>query len=168
VAEAAPATVELDVPEPVDLDAARLASARCPSPETHPFPECFVCGPARERGDGLRMFLGPVEGRRLYAAPWIPDASLPQRDGALAPEIAWAALDCASAGAIPLLGEVGTAVLGRLAVRLDAPVQAGEPHVAVSWPLGRDGRKVDMAAALFDARGTLKGVSRARWIELAR
>lgn len=166
VAEARPATVDADVPEPVTVEQARRAGERSPLLDTHPFPECFVCGPGREPGDGLRIFCGPVDGRELFAAVWTPDASLPAAAGAVAPQIVWAALDCTSAGAIPLLGDVGTAMLGRLAVRIEAAVRVGEPHVALSWPVGRDGRKVDMGAALLTADGALCGVGRARWIEL--
>ena len=33
-------------------------------PHEHPLPTCFVCGPARAKGDGLRIFAGPL-GRTL-------------------------------------------------------------------------------------------------------
>src|SRR4051794_27278803 len=167
VAEGRPAGVDVDVPDPVGLDEARLASARCPGLADHPYPQCFACGPARERGDGLRLFLGPVDGRPVFAAPWIPASSLPAEDGRVRPEIVWAALDCSSGGGIPLIPGVSRVLLGRLAADLRAPVAVGEPHVAVAWALGRDGRKIDMASALFDSAGALKGVARARWIEVA-
>jgi hypothetical protein len=42
----------------------------------------------------------------------------------------------------------------------------GEPHVLVSWELGRDGRKREAACALFDAGGRAIARSKALWIEL--
>ncbi|MDQ3849487.1 MAG: hypothetical protein M3296_02585, partial [Actinomycetota bacterium] len=57
-------------------------------------------------------------------------------------------------------------VLARLAVRVDGPVVAGEPHVLMSWPRDSEGRKHHSAAALLGADGSVRGVSRALWIEL--
>ena len=44
VAEAAPADLELAIPEPVSLDAADRASRDFPWRHDHPFPTCFGCG----------------------------------------------------------------------------------------------------------------------------
>lgn len=41
-----------------------------------------------------------------------------------------------------------------------------EPHVLVSWPLERAGRKREAACALFDRGGEVLARSRALWIEL--
>jgi hypothetical protein len=65
------------------------------------FPDCFVCGTVRQPGDGLRIFPGPVPGRRLWAAPWTPDSSVAGTDGRVRPEVAWAALDCPSGITVP-------------------------------------------------------------------
>ncbi len=154
------------VPQPVGLAEAEEASRNSPLHHSHPFPSCFVCGPNREPEDGLRILPGPVEARELVAAPWMPDASLPTEHGHIAPEICWAALDCPSGNALMLLGDVGTAVLGRLATRLELPVDPGAAYVVAGWPLARDVRKVDTASALFTEDGTLAGFARARWVEL--
>jgi hypothetical protein len=96
--------VELPVPVTVrDARAAGLASRLRAHPAEHPFPTCFVCGPARTPPDGLGIIPGPVAGRCLSADAWYPDESLAQPDGDLAPEFLWAALDCT--GAIGALGD---------------------------------------------------------------
>ena len=60
--------VDEDVPAPVGFEAAERASSLYPWRENHPYPSCFVCGPHREDGDGLRIFPGPVEGARCRGA----------------------------------------------------------------------------------------------------
>ena len=57
-------------------------------------------------------------------------------------------------------------VLARLAAAIDAEPRLGEPHVLMSWELGRDGRKREAACVLFDADGQALARSRALWIEL--
>ena len=60
----------------------------------HPLSGCFVCGP--ERADGLHVSPGPIdEERDIGAAPFEPDGSVAD-EGAVRPEIVWAALDCPS------------------------------------------------------------------------
>ncbi len=76
VAQARPATVDVDVPNPVSVVEAERGGARYPWRHRHPYPTCFVCGPQRVAGDGLCIFPGPVEGRSLFAAPWTPDRTL--------------------------------------------------------------------------------------------
>jgi len=168
VAEGRPATLELEVPEPVDVDVATAASKAGERLWTaeHPFGTCFVCGPGREPGDGYRLVPGELPGRPgTFAAVWTPDESVAE-DGAVRRECVWAALDCPTAAPVTPFGTGMTAVLARLTARLDAPVSPGEPHVVVSWGLGVEGRKRHGAAALFTAAGELLAESRALWIEL--
>jgi len=166
VAEARPATVEIEVPAPVSLADAESAAERYPWRDNHPYPSCFVCGPQREPGDGLCIFPGPVEGRALYAAPWTPEAELADANGQVRPEFLWGALDCPSGLVTLLFDDAGLLLLGRLAVDLRRPVTAGEPHVVQAWPVSRDGRKHNTASALFTAAGQLLAVGRAVWIEV--
>ncbi|HKJ59437.1 MAG TPA: hypothetical protein VKA37_09415, partial [Halobacteriales archaeon] len=50
-------------------------------------------------------------------------------------------------------------VTGRLAVRLEAPIRAGEPHVVAAWPLERlTGRRL-AAAVILDDAGAVKAVA---------
>jgi hypothetical protein len=163
-----PASLEIEVPDPVPVGEARAAGARSrlrTHPEEHPFPSCFVCGPHRQPGDGLRILVGPVTGQDLSADVWYPDESLAGPDGYLRPEFVWAALDCA--GAIGAIGEAAGApayLLGRFSVRQTGPVKTGEPHVVAGWRLGEDGRKLLAGSALFTAAGQVAGLARATWI----
>ena len=160
------ADLQLAVPAPVGLSEAVVASERSPLHDSHWFPTCFVCGPERSEGDGLRVIPGPVEGRELVAAPWTPDESLAPDGGTVADRYCWAALDCPSGNALMLLDDIGTSVLGTLAVRVVSDVEAGRDYVVAGWPLARDGRKVDTASVLFTADGDPAAMARARWIEL--
>jgi hypothetical protein len=157
VAEAVPGEVDLDSPPAVGLDEAERAAARYPGFERHAFPTCFVCGPDRREGDGLRIFAGPVPGRDVFAAPWVaPDD--------VSPPVVWAALDCPGAIAVGF-PDRGETLLGRFAVRIDRIPNRGEECVVVAWPLGEDGRKLYAGTALFSAAGEPLAVARATWIE---
>lgn len=162
------------LPEPaapaVGLEEARRASTAGYErwAARHPFPTCFVCGPERGKGDGLRVFPGALGREGLFAAPWTPDGSVAAADGTVRPECVWAALDCPTSAPVANYGEGPPIVLARLAARLDTPVVAGRAHVLVSWALGREGRKRSAAAALTDARGRVLAHARALWIELRR
>ena len=175
IAEARPVeTVAVDVPAPVAFADAGIAGADswiATSPEGHPFPTCFVCGPGRAVGDGLRVFVGPVDGREgLYAAPWVPDASLraPADDEHVAPEFVWATLDCTGGvGGLYHALETGVPhVLGRLTAEVVSSALVGERCVAMGWQLGAEGRKAETGSALFGADGRLVGRARATWIRL--
>ena len=177
VAEGRRADVDVTPPDlSITLDQAATAEGGGPfvDPHAHPFPSCFVCGPLREQGDGLRIFAGPVEstsadGKPVFAAAWTPPASVAGGDGALPEEVVWAALDCPTSGPVandPERPGFLPIVLGRLAARVDRPVIAGETHLVLSWEISIDGRKRDAAAALYTAAGALCAVSRALWIEL--
>jgi hypothetical protein len=157
VAEARRASVDLAYPEPVTFAAAVLASERYPGFERHSFPTCFVCGPERKPGHGLRIFAGPVEGRDLFAAPWIVPDDVERA-------FVWAGLDCPGAIAVgfPARGET---VLGRFAAGIDRVPSPGERCVVVAWPLGEDGRKLYAGTALFSEAGEPLAVARATWIE---
>ena len=159
-------TLELEVPEPVGVDQAEAAAARSPLLDNHPFASCFVCGTEREPGDGVRLFAGPVEGRRLFAAPWTPDVSLAGPDGAVLPEFVWSVLDCPGGNVIVLLGDVGVSVLARFAADELRPVRAGEPHVAIGWPISREGRKLETGSAILTDDGEVCAIAHATWVEL--
>jgi len=165
VAEGAPASVEIEVPEPVTFEEAVTAAKSYLGFRHHPFPTCFVCGPKRAEGDGLRIFPGWVADRNIVAAPWTPDASVADEDGQVRPEIVWAALDCPSGFAV--ITPETVAVLGRLAVKLVAPVQPGKRYAAIGWPLGEEGRKMYSGTALFGEGGDLRAFARATWVRIA-
>jgi len=168
----APATpVGQRVPRPPTLAEARAAAGRAAYYDDPVFPNCFVCGPARAPGDGLRIFPGPVPGREVWAAPWSPDPSVSGPDGLVPEEVVWAALDCpggvavAEARATPA---EGAALLGRMTARLAGPVRVGTAHRVVAWLLERDGRKHTAGSALFGPDDQLLAVARAVWITVTR
>jgi hypothetical protein len=82
-------SVRFDVPEIpiVDFSEAKDAASRSPFDDSrHPLPMCFVCGPARAHGDGLRIRSGPLPPRPdcktgTFAAPRVPHANLAGEDG---------------------------------------------------------------------------------------
>jgi hypothetical protein len=167
VAEGAPAELELDVPEPVPIEAARAARGGNPWLQRHPFPTCFGCGSVRDRAEAIATLLGPVAGREgVMADTWTPQAEFADGDGALTPLFAWAALDCPT-GAAAIEPESGPQVLARLTARPGpTAARAGEEHVVMAWLLGRDGRKSRGAAAIVSPDGEICGVSEGLWIAL--
>ena len=171
VARAVPTTIELDAPEPVSVGVAVVAAESSrfrQAPGEHPFPTCFVCGPARAEGDGLRLFPGRVDGTDLFAVPWSPASEFADRSGYVRDELVWAALDCPSSFAMYLEEDPleGPYVLGRLAVRIGARPRTDNDYVVTSWRVGVDGRKLFAGSALYDARGALLAIGRATWIRV--
>lgn len=162
VAEARPGTLQLELPAVPTFERAASWSQRFAGSSAHTFPECFVCGPQRAKGDGLRIFPGPNEDATCVGAAWVPTAEHGD-DGIVSAPIAWAALDCpgyfAAASGEP-------ALLGRMTAELLQPLRAGERYVVLGWPLGREGRKRYAATALFDAAGTAVGRAQQTWIAL--
>jgi hypothetical protein len=163
VADAVPYALDVAVPELPTLAQAREAAANTSWIDEHPFPECFVCGPARRFPDGLRLFVGPVKGRELFAAPWDPHASLADGEGIVPASIVWSLLDCPTGVAIP---PGRPSVLARLRARLDRSVVASSPHLVCSWVVAHDGRKHLGAAVIATTDGEPCAVSEGLWIEL--
>ena len=161
VAEARAVPLEFAPTEPVPHAVAAERSAALDDDPNHPFPSCFVCGPGREPGDGLRLRPAPIGDGRV-AAPWTPT-----REQAGRPELVWAALDCPGAFAIDPYLERGVSVLGRLHARVLETPRRGEECVVVGWPLADgEGRKQFAGTALFGEGGRLLGLGRATWILL--
>ena len=151
VAEAVPADVDLEVPEPVSLERAREAEQAYGGLVAHPFPTCFTCG--TERSDGLGLRPGPVgEGRT--ATVWTPADD--------DPVMVWAALDCPGGWSADLPGR--PLVLGRMALEQRGALQPGESHVVSAWLTGAEGRKVHTGTALHAPAGEVVAVARATWL----
>lgn len=157
--------------------AAEDAARRTPYDESnHNLPMCFVCGPARKHGDGLRIFAGPLQPEAsdgLMAAPWVPYANLADASGQVAPEFLWAALDCptgyAGVGARHLgLDGSETILLGRMSARIDKRPRASDQCIVVAWPTGRDGRKLFANSALLSRDGQLLAAAQATWLLVDR
>ena len=179
VAAGRPASVELSRLEKASFDEARAAERLTPiKPHEHPLPTCFVCGPARAAGDGLRIFAGPL-GRQsrtasaVLAATWTPDPTLVAADGFVAPEFLWSALDCPTGYASSHDRQSGRfdrtpILLGRMSARIETRPRPGERCVITAWEAGRDGRKRIAEAAVHGEEGTLLAVARATWIAVDR
>jgi len=173
VAEASPAVDDLglqipDAPTPEEARAAGTRSRYLANPEEHGFPTCFVCGPDRKVGDGLRILVAPLDGRSVSADLWEPDAGLAGPDGMVRPEFVWAALDCPSG-----IGALGENVppdepwlLGRLAVRQLRAIAPKSAQVVIGWRIDQEGRKLFGGSALFSDGETLAAVAKATWIRL--
>ena len=169
VAEARPAELDVAPPPAVSVEEALAADERSSyrDVEAHWFDTCFVCGPSRAEGDGLRMFPGPLEEPGQFATVFRPDQSLADADGVVHEEVVWAALDCPTSAPIADWdAKRPPSVLARLAVRIDKPLRADERYVVRSWPLGEDGRKRHAGAAVYAPSGEPAAVARALWIEL--
>jgi hypothetical protein len=170
VASGRPAMLELDIPEPPGFAEAMAASSGYRGFVSHFYPGCFVCGPEREHGDGLRIFAGPVEEgagpEGMVAAPWIPDETLTDSLGFVAPEFIWAALDCPGAYAFPE-PEHGALLLGELTVSIYDTVSVGEKCVLIGWEINHEGRKHHTGTALFGESGSCCAVGYATWFEVA-
>ncbi len=166
LATASPAAVDIEVPPAPTWSQAEAASARYVGFTTNPFPGCFVCGPARTPGDGLRIFTGPVAPGEstLYAAPWQPDATLAGTRNSIRPEFMAAALDCPGYFTVAEPGR--PMLLGSLALRIERTVAVGEPCVIAAWSLGGSGRKWRAATAIYGADGSCAARAIATWIAL--
>ena len=166
VIEAHPVTFEDPTPEGVSLRDAERAAASFEGFTNHAFPGCFVCGPEREIGDGLRIFPGSLAGG-IAAAPWTPDASVGSSEGTVLPEVVWAALDCPTGWATYYAAAEGEiSLLGRMSARILRPIRVGETYIAAGWAAGRDGRKHFATSAILSAAGEPHAWSHATWVEL--
>lgn len=174
VAEARAVELELVPPAPPSFEQAEQAARAFRGFEAHVFPGCFVCGTERADADGLRIFPGPSGDAGLFAAPWIPDASLVSRPSPgplvsrgdpVGNEFLWAALDCPGAFAFPQpTGKV--ILLGEMQVALSGTVGVGERCVLTSWEVESTGRKHWTGSALFAESGECRGLALGLWFEV--
>src|SRR5262249_21151245 len=122
----------------------------------HPFPTCFVCGPQRAVGDGLRLFPGRLPDGRT-ATPWtVPDD--------VSREIVWASLDCPGGWATWL--EARPYVLGQLAAKVDEVPEPGSSCVVMGELIGEEGRLAYVRTTLYSPTGDILGRARATWVAL--
>jgi hypothetical protein len=126
--------------------------------------DCYVCGSRRH--DGLGIHFGPLAAHPgVTASVFLPDATVPNRNGVVAPDMVWAALDCPSYTP-PLWDWDRPSVLARLAVeRLDC-IEVGEPVIATGWHVASEGRKHHTASALLSPDGDVLARASALWITL--
>jgi len=161
LARAAAATLQLEPPAPPSFAEAQWASERYLGFTEHAAPDCFVCGPAREWGDGLAIFPGPLPGRHLVAAPWAPDPTLFDKRGTVCPEFVWAALDCPTGFALLEAFGRRRVVLSQLTASLLRPLEVGARWIVIGWPFAAEGRHLLGASAIFSERGELHALAAA-------
>jgi hypothetical protein len=165
IAEADPALpLDLEPPYRPTVEEARAAAAQRPGDWPATFDSCYVCAPARR--DGLGVVFGPLAAHPgATAAVLHAGADVPADDGAVAPEIAWAALDCPSYTP-PLWTHAMPSLLASMHAELLEPVPAGEPVAVVGWTLGSEGRKHRSATAILGHDGRVLARAEALWIRL--
>ncbi|MGB2176332.1 MAG: hypothetical protein ACPH9E_00210 [Hyphomonas sp.] len=132
VATSAPSGFLPPTPDAPTPDQALNGRSHFPPEEDHAFPSCFVCGPHRKVGDGLRLFTGPADGFDGVADVWVPAPEFAGGDSLVRPEILWAALDCPGAFAVGFGGN--PMVLARIVGNLHALPKAAETRWW--WPAG--------------------------------
>lgn len=156
VAEATPAEVPANELVPISYLEAVEASVSYPGFISHPFPTCFVCGPLREHGDGLRLFPGRViEG--TTATPWRVPADV-------SAEMVWASLDCPGGWSVGI--ETRPYVLGRITAHLASLPSPGNDCVVVGQLLSGVGRKAEVATTLFGPDASVLATARATWVAM--
>jgi hypothetical protein len=163
VARAVAGPLDLEVPQPPQYVQAVWASQHYAGFRSHDFPDCFVCGPHRRRGDGLRIFPGMLD-TGMVAAPWLPAENLDDGDGKVAPVFLWAALDCP--GYFAVAAGRRMMLLGEMQAHVHRRVRIGDPCIVIGWKLGAEGRKHYAGTAVFDQGGELLARAKATWIEL--
>lgn len=166
IAQAKVTSLGIQPPEPPTWEQTQAATQQFSGFKRHPFPGCFVCGIERKPQDGLRIFPGPVSGASIIAAPWIPDSTLADEHGNVKPEFLWAALDCPGAFAVMPSQQDTAIVLGELCAFIAGEAQSGGRYIALSWPLGVEGRKRFAGSAIYTGDGRLVALARAVWIDV--
>lgn len=157
VATATPAeamTVAGD-PDPVTAEAADAASTSYAGFRRHPFPTCFSCGPARDEGDGLRIFPGRLPDGRVAAVWRAREVDLPTT---------WAALDCVGGWSSDI--DRRPMVLGQITAEVPRQPTPGTAYVVVGTEISVEGRKTRTRSGLYDADGALLAHAEHVWIEV--
>jgi hypothetical protein len=163
VASATAGVLSADPVAPATFDTATAARASYRGLLDHPFPECFVCGPDREPGDGLHLAPGPIDDGRT-ACVWMPDRSLESgTHGVVGVEFVWAALDCPGGWTSAL--DTRPLVLGRMTAQCLALPKVGQPLVVVGQLLRHEGRKTYTASSLYDGDHLLARAEHV-WLEV--
>lgn len=164
IAEASAATLDLNVPPVPASQLIDEAAARYSGFDHHIFDTCFVCGPKRKPGEGLRIFTGPLKEGGMVAAPWKTYEAL-SRDGKVVdPIYLCAALDCPGYFAGP--DTRALALLGEMTLHISAPLKLDEPASVLAWPISVHGRKYVAGSAVIGKDGEIKASALSTWIFL--
>jgi hypothetical protein len=156
-------------PEAPSMRAARAAGARYEGFQKPFHPTCFTCATDRAAGDGLRVFVGQIEGAPAghVAGVWTPHMDFGDAAGLVPSELVWAALDCPGFFAwVAKEGRHG-ALLGTMTCEILKRPRAGEEAIVMAWPLERAGRKETAGVALFAMNGELLARAHQVWVTMA-
>ncbi|MEU5883361.1 hypothetical protein [Spirillospora sp. NPDC047279] len=156
IAEARTGAIAVPPVPPVPFEQALEAAEKFRRNKEHPFPRCYVCGPERDAGDGLRLEPGLV-GDGIVASPWEPVGTPDEAT-------VWAALDCPGAWAFDSSGR--PMVLGTMTAQVTGLPAEGERCVVMGLARSREGRKLHAATAVYGADGRLLGRAEQIWIEI--
>lgn len=153
------------------FEQASKAAQRTFDASLHTLPTCFVCGPQRAPGDGLRIHVGPIDPQDeqwqgVLAAPWVPGENVADEEGFVLPEFVWAALDCPTAYACSSPAGMRHILLGRQSVEILRRPGAAERCIIAAQETSHDGRKSYAAATLFGEEGAAIAFCKATWIEV--
>lgn len=165
IASARDAVLDLEIAAAPSLEEAEAARDRYAGFDEHLCAGCFVCGTERAPEDGLNIFAGPIEGRDMVAAPWVPSADLTNNTDGVATQFLWAALDCP--GYFAFRKHPLAAVLGRMTGEVCRHPPVGEACIVCAWPILQEGRNWLAGSAIFDKSGELCAAACAVWIELS-
>lgn len=170
VAEIAPSTLSLTVPEPPTYDEALAVQSTALSLQPREgapmtgarglHPVCFCCGADHE--DGLNVFAAAVDQDRVAAA-WITRAEWGDDAGLIPPEYLWTALDCPGQIAYALAG-IRTGLLGRITAAIHRPAPVGNNYIVTAWPVEVEGKKHFAGTAVFDSDKNLIASALSIWI----
>lgn len=155
-------------PEAPSMKAARAAGARYLGHSHRIHPTCLTCGPERKAGDGLRVFVGQIEGAPAghVAGIWTPHADFADPQGLVPSELVWAALDCPGFFAwVAKEGRHG-ALLGTMTCEILRRPRCAEESIVMAWPLERSGRKETAGVALFAMNGELMARAHQVWVTM--
>ena len=137
-------------------------------PTTHNAPGCFSCGFGERT---MRVWPGELgDGSGRVASDFTPPAWVAGADGVVDPSAIWTALDCACGFYVGHRPARRSAVTGRYAVELLAPLVAGETYTIVGFTGPHapewERRKRGACSAIFDRFGQLMARSDSLWIAL--
>lgn len=175
VASSSPVKNNLEL---IDYESAKLAaiSGLQRRIKSNIFSTCFVCGPDRKEGDGLRLFADTppsclIDGNlKPVAVAWKPSAKLSSNGETIDEAYIWAAMDCPSAVAINNTGdetpEQIACLLGRFRNTVFRRPEIDEHCVVVAQMTHRDRRKIFCDVSLFGGRGDLLAAGHTTWIAL--
>ena len=164
IGTASPGWFNADPPPEVSRADADAGAADYPGYTNHPFDHCFTCGTARDPGDGLRIFSGPIGDDRT-AAPWDVHPAFADDDGLIGTPVTWAGLDCPGGWTAGFPHDV--ILLGQLTAEVMRAPVPGESLLATGWQRSRDGRKRLTSTALYTDDGDLVGRSEQVWIAVS-